>query len=129
MKVETYFYGFVALFLAVLSAVYWFASHEAGGTALLIFCTGMAALVSSFTFLQGQRMDPRPEDLPDAEISDGAGELGYFSPHSWWPLPVAFSAAVLMLGLVYGWFLFLIGAGGLFLSVGGLLYENYDRAH
>ena len=30
------------------------------------------------------------DDDLDAEVSDGAGELGFFSPHSWWPLPLAF---------------------------------------
>ena len=31
-------------------------------------------------------MEPRPEDRKDAEIADGAGELGFFPPYSWWPL-------------------------------------------
>ena len=42
----------------------------------------------------GRRVDPRPEDQLDAEIIDGAGELGFYSPHSWWPLATAGSAAI-----------------------------------
>ena len=30
--------------------------------------------------------EPRPEDRMDGEIADGAGELGFFPPYSWWPL-------------------------------------------
>ncbi len=31
-------------------------------------------------------MDARPEDRKDGEIAEGAGELGFFPPYSWWPL-------------------------------------------
>ena len=56
------------------------------------------------------RLGPRPEDRPDAEIDDGAGEYGFFSPHSWWPLPTALSAAIMMLGFVFAWWLTVLGA-------------------
>jgi hypothetical protein len=32
-----------------------------------------------------------PEDNLQGEIADSAGELGFYSPHSWWPLPLAAS--------------------------------------
>ena len=38
-------------------------------------------------------MDPRPEDRKDGEIADGAGELGFFPPYSWWPLWCALTLA------------------------------------
>ena len=44
------------------------------------------------------------------EIADGAGELGFYSPHSWWPLPVGFFAAITFLGIIFGWWLVIIGA-------------------
>ena len=39
------------------------------------------------------QMDPRPEDRKDGEIADGAGELGFFPPYSWWPLWCALTLA------------------------------------
>ena len=38
------------------------------------------------------------------------GEYGFFSPHSWWPLPLAAGAALMFLGLAVGWWLLIIGA-------------------
>jgi hypothetical protein len=67
-----------------------------------------------------------PEDNLTAEISDGAGELGFYSPHSWWPLPVAFSACTMGLGLIVGWWLTLIGVGSLMISVIGMVTE-YEK--
>ena len=56
-------------------------------------------------------MDPRPEDRLEAEVVDGAGELGFFPPYSWWPLWCACALAVCVLGVVFGWWLFIIGVG------------------
>ena len=44
---------------------------------------------------------PRPEDYDDAEISDGAGELGFFSPGSFWPILLAAAAALAAVSLAY----------------------------
>ena len=44
-----------------------------------------------------------------APISAAEGEYGFFSPHSWWPLALAASAAVVFLGLAVGWWLVIIG--------------------
>ncbi|WP_197502621.1 cytochrome c oxidase subunit 4, partial [Mycobacterium scrofulaceum] len=61
-----------------------------------------------------------------AEISDGAGELGFFSPHSWWPILIALSASVSAVGIAL-WLPWLIAAGVMFVlaSVAGLVFEYY----
>ena len=67
-----------------------------------------------------------PEDNKLAEISDGAGELGFYSPHSWWPLPVAASMCAAGLGLLIGWWLTLIAVGVLMISIFGFVLE-YEK--
>ena len=57
-----------------------------------------------------RKLDDRPEDDPAAPISAAEGEYGFFSPHSWWPLPLAAGAALMFLGLAVGWWLLIIGA-------------------
>ena len=57
-----------------------------------------------------RRIDLRPEDRPDAEIIEGAGEIGFFSPGSYWPFGLALSARSSGLGLVFWmWWLIVLG--------------------
>ncbi len=67
-----------------------------------------------------------PEDNLEAEIADGAGELGFYSPHSWWPLPVAVFTIMAGLGLIIGWWLTAIAIGGLIISIIGFITE-YEK--
>jgi hypothetical protein len=67
-----------------------------------------------------------PEDNNDGLISDGAGELGFYSPHSWWPLPVGLAATAAGVGLIVGWWLTLIAVGALLVSVIGFVLE-YEK--
>jgi hypothetical protein len=131
VKVEGWLFAAGVFFFGLSAAIYWFVSEEPVGTVALSFTAGLAFLVGYYLLFTARRIDPRPEDSFDAEIADGAGELGFYSPHSWWPLPVAFFAAVTFLGIVFGWWLFIIGAIGAMLSVIGLVFEYYrgEPAH
>lgn len=66
-----------------------------------------------------------PEDRGDALIEEGAGEQGHFSPWSWWPLMLAASLALVVLGLAVGPWISFIGAGILAVSIVGWVYEYY----
>lgn len=66
-----------------------------------------------------------PEDRPEAEIDDGDPEQGFFSPWSWWPIMLAFSAALLFLGIAVGVWISFIGFTLLLVSVVGWIYEYY----
>jgi hypothetical protein len=74
-------------------------------------------------------MDARPEDRKEAEVVDGAGELGFFPPYSWWPLWCASSLAVCVIGTVFGWWLFLIGVGFGSMALIGWVFEFYRGEH
>ena len=58
--------------------------------------------------------------------ADGAGELGFFSPSSYWPFALALSAAMMGLALAfwYSWFILIAGVA-LLITIGGLLFEYY----
>jgi len=125
MKVESALFAAFAVFLVVASAVYWYFSNEWAGTALLVFSILLAFMVAYYLWFTARRMDARPEDRPDAEIAEGAGEVGFFAPHSWWPIGMAFGFTVTTLGLVIGPFLSLLGLGILAYTTLGLLFEFY----
>ena len=71
---------------------------EWAGTTALVLTTGLTLITGTFFRFVARRLDTRPEDYEDAEIADGAGELGFYSPHSWWPLFIALSASITAVG-------------------------------
>ncbi len=129
MKVEAWVFGFNAVFLAVVAPTYWFLTEDPTGTAALVMATGLAALVAFYLGFHANKMDPRPEDRKYAEIVDGAGELGFFPPYSWWPLWCGSALAVCVLGVVFGWWLLLIGAAFGSIALVGWVYEYYRGEH
>jgi hypothetical protein len=129
MKVEGWLFAAGTFFFALVAIVYGVWSGEPAGTTALALTGGLAALVGFYILFTSRHIDPRPEDSKDAEIADGAGELGFYSPHSWWPLPTAASAAMLAAGLIFGWWLVAVGVVCLLLSVVGLVFEYYRGAH
>ena len=125
MKVEGWLFAAGFFFFAIAAVIYGVLAEEPVGTVALAFTAGLAFLVGYYLLFTARRIDPRPEDSKFAEIAEGAGELGFYSPHSWWPLVVAIFAATAFLGIVIGWWLFIIGAVGGGLAVIGLVFEYY----
>ena len=125
MKIEGYLFAFLAAFLVPVTAVYWVLSKDWTGTTCLALSIGLLGMIGYYLWFTARRMEARPEDRPDAEISEGSGEIGFFPPHSWWPILLAGGFAITMIGLVIGPFLALMGGGLLVVALLGLLFEYY----
>jgi hypothetical protein len=126
VKVEALIFNVIAVFCIIAAVVYGLWAQEPIGTTALVLSAGLTGLIGGFFWFVSRRIDARPEDRKDAEIADGAGELGFFSPGSYWPMTLAASAGVLGLGLAFWYFwLIIIGLVALLCSVGGLLFEYY----
>ena len=125
MKVEAYLFLGCAAFFGGSDIVYWYFSHDPTGTTALALSVALAFLVGFYVLFTGRRLPERPEDRPDGEMDDGVGELGFFSPHSWWPLFTGLSCAVAAIGAAVGWWLFLIGMLFVVLSAVGFVFEYY----
>ncbi|HEY2166691.1 MAG TPA: cytochrome c oxidase subunit 4 [Jatrophihabitantaceae bacterium] len=99
---------------------------EVVGLAGLILSGGLLGISGSFFWFVSRRIDARPEDRGDAEIAEAAGELGFFSPGSYWPIGIAGAATVIGAGLAFVevW-LIIVGVLALFFTIGGLLFEYY----
>lgn len=126
MKVEGFLFLFVGVFLGGVDVVYWYTSGDPTGTTALALGAGFGLLVSTYLFVTASRVGPRPADMDDADISDGAGEIGFFSPYSWAPLWCGASAAVVFTGIVYGWWLVFIGAAFAVPAVSSMVFEYYS---
>ena len=126
MKVEALVFNLITQFCFVAATVYGFWAREPIGTTALALSGGLTGLVGGFFWFVSRRIDPRPEDRKDAEIAEGAGELGFFPPASYWPFGLALSAAIMGLGVGFWYFwLMAIGAAALVITIGGLLFEFY----
>lgn len=138
MKTNVNLWWVLAAFFLLMTVVYtgwniiehsslpWFHATEWVGTVGLLFTVFMAAMIAFYVDrvhrAQGGEL---PEDTLTADIDDGDPEMGEFSPWSWWPLVLAFSAALAILGLAVGTFLLPIGVGVFAIAIVGWVYEYY----
>ena len=126
MKVESIIFNIIAIFCVAAAVVYGVWAKEPVGATALVLSGGLTGMIGAFFWFVSRRIDARPEDRKDAEMADGAGELGFFSPASYWPFALALSVATTGLGLAYWYFwLIAIGAVAVLCTVGGLLFEYY----
>jgi hypothetical protein len=127
MKTGYWLFNGLAVFYAIITVIYWYVGGEAVGITAIGLSGGLAALIGFYLWFTNKRLgNVLPEDNVTGEISDSAGELGFYSPHSWWPLPVAFCMILAGLGLLIGWWLTLIAVGGLLISILGFVLE-YEK--
>jgi len=127
MKTSWILFVGLSIFYAIMTVIYWQLGGEPVGVTAIALSGGLALIIGFYLWFTARRLgNVLPEDNLQGEIADSAGELGFYSPHSWWPLPVALSACTLGLGLIIGWWLLLIGVGSLLISVLGLVLQ-YER--
>jgi hypothetical protein len=125
MKVEGLLFALLSAFLVVSAGVYWDLSRDPSGAVCLVLSGVMCGIVAFSLLLTARRIELRPEDRPDAEIAEGAGEVGFFSPHSWWPILLASAFTITTLGLIFGPFIIVIGFFCVLIAVSGFVLEYY----
>jgi Cytochrome c oxidase subunit IV len=130
MRAEAWLFGICTVFLLLVAPAYWLISGDPTGTAALTMTFLLTLLVTFYLGFHARKMAPRPEDRQDAEISDGAGELGFFPPFSWWPMWCAMTLALLVFGVAMGaWWLCIMAAGIGGVALCGWIYEYYVGLH
>lgn len=134
MRVEAWLFTIVAVFLYVVAGVYaygtWAATHlEWGGTVALVVAGTLSLMCATYFHFVARRIRPRPEDRDDGEISERAGPMGFFAPHSYWPFGVAVCITLGAAGIALhqGWLLAL-GVLGAIGTVAALSFEFYLRS-
>ena len=104
MKTNYRLFVGLAVFYAITTFIYYYVGGEPLGISCLLLSSLLAAMVGYYVWFTDRRIGVTlPEDNLQGEIADSAGELGFYSPHSWWPLPLAASMFVVGLGLIIGW--------------------------
>ena len=138
MKTNINLWWILSAFFLLITGVYtgwniiehsskpWYNAIEWVGTIALLFSAAMSVMIGFYVnrvhSAQGGEL---PEDTLTADIDDGDPEIGEFSPWSWWPLVLAFSAALGMIGLAVGYFLLPIAGAVFLVAIVGWVYEYY----
>ncbi|MGI9196138.1 MAG: cytochrome c oxidase subunit 4 [Candidatus Nanopelagicales bacterium] len=125
MKIGGWLFALGALFYFVVAGAYWYFSRDEIGTTALVMTGGLALLVAFYMLYTDRRLDAMPEDRADANIDEADPEYGFYSPHSWWPLPVGFAAMLIALGFIFAAWLVVLGVGVLLIGLIGWLFEYY----
>jgi len=137
MKTEYRLFIIVTAFLFLACAVYaWWTTYDSPthtvewiGTIALALSGLLTLMCGGYFWFISRRIDPRPEDREDADMVDGAGEIGFFSPGSYYPFGLALSVLIAGLGLVYLlWWLIALGIVAILVTTSGLLFEYYTGA-
>ncbi|GGP33379.1 aa3-type cytochrome oxidase subunit IV [Streptomyces abikoensis] len=123
MKTEACLFAGVAVFFLLTDAVYMWFSREPAGSAALTVCFLMASVIAFFCAVNHRRRGGRPEDRGDGRIHERAGALDFFPPHSGYPPLTALGAALLVLGIVYGLWLFIMGAAVTVAGILGMVFQ------
>jgi len=121
------------LAVATLGYVIWsylyFGAVEPIGTIAIGFSVLLSLFIAFFLYSGLSKETPLPEDRLNGEIADDSGEVGFFSPWSWWPLALGLSCAMLFLSLAVGWWVTYIAVPLAIVAVIGFVYEYSRGAH
>lgn len=137
MRTNVGLWWMLSVFSLVVAALYtgWSLIYYSGdlqtriewvGSVALLFLAFMCALIAFYIQrvhkAQGGEL---PEDSLTADIDDGDPEMGEFSPWSWWPIVLALSAGVAIIGLAVGVWMLPIGLAIFVVAIVGWVYEYY----
>lgn len=128
MKTESRIFEILTIFFFVVAVIYLLISREPAGTAALFLTGGLSLIVGTYFRFVSRRLEPRPEDDPEAEVSDGAGDVGFFSPGSYWPFGLALSVALMGISLAFMYYWAIVISGVILLiAICGLVFEYHVR--
>ena len=132
MKSNVVIFGILTAYFVIVGGAYiaWnLITHgylEWVGAVVILLSGGLTAFIAVYLWLvQKKQGGVLVEDIDDSDIDDGDPELGEFSPWSWWPIVLAGAAAVGMIALAVGVFLFPVALAIFVVAIVGWVYEYY----
>ncbi|MFI5722844.1 cytochrome c oxidase subunit 4 [Streptomyces cyaneofuscatus] len=125
MKIQGHLFLWLSAFILIMAGVYGVWSKEPVGTTALFLAFGLSVMIGFYLAFTANRVDAMAQDNKEADVADEAGELGFFSPHSWQPLALAVGGAFAFMGVVFGWWLMYFSAPLLLIGLFGWVFEYY----
>ncbi|MEV7520823.1 cytochrome c oxidase subunit 4 [Streptomyces sp. NPDC091371] len=125
MKIQGKLFLWLSFFILIMAVVYGVWSKEPVGTTALFLAFGLSVMIGYYLAFTAKRVDEMAQDNLEADVADEAGELGFFSPHSWQPLSLAVGGAFAFMAVIFGWWLLYFSAPILVIGLWGWVYEYY----
>jgi hypothetical protein len=125
VKIQGKMFMWLSLFFLAMAVVYGVWSKEPVGTTALVLSFGLSIMIGFYLGFTARRVDVGAQDNKEADVADDAGEVGFFSPHSWQPLALAAGGAFAFLGVAIGWWLMYFSAPLLLIGLWGWVFEYY----
>jgi hypothetical protein len=125
VKIQGKMFIWLSVFILAVAVVYGYWSKEPAGTTALFLAFGLAIMIGFYLAFTARRIDVGAQDDMEADVADDAGEVGFFSPHSWQPLSLAFGGALAFLGIAVGWWVMYFSAPILMIGLFGWVFEYY----
>jgi hypothetical protein len=125
VKIQGKMFMWLSVFVLAMAVVYGVWSKEPAGTTALFLAFGLCIMIGFYLGFTARRVDVGAQDDLDADVADDAGELGFFSPHSWQPLALAIGGAFAFLGVAVGWWLLYFAFPIILIGIFGWVFEYY----
>ncbi|MEU5435757.1 cytochrome c oxidase subunit 4 [Streptomyces sp. NPDC020719] len=125
MKIQGKMFLWLSVFILIMAVVYGVWSKEPAGATALVMAFGLSVMIGFYLAFTAKRVDAGAQDDKEADVADDAGELGFFSPHSWQPLSLAVGGALAFLAIAMGWWLLYFSAPLIVVGIYGWVFEYY----
>jgi hypothetical protein len=125
VKIQGKMFLWLSVFILAVAVLYGVWSKEPVGTTALFLSFGLTVMIGYYLAFTARRVDAMAQDNKEADVADEAGEVGFFSPHSWQPLALGIGGALAFLGVAIGWWLLYFSLPLLLVGLFGWVFEYY----
>ncbi|MEV7792548.1 cytochrome c oxidase subunit 4 [Streptomyces sp. NPDC087512] len=125
MKIQGKIFLWLSLFILAVAVTYGVWAKEPAGATALFLAFGLCLMIGFYLAFTAKRVDVGAQDNKEADVADDAGEVGFFSPHSWQPLSLGIGGALAFLGVAVGWWVMYFSLPVILIGLWGWVFEYY----
>jgi hypothetical protein len=125
VRIQGKMFLWLSVFILAMAILYGVWSKEPAGTTALFLGFGLSIMIGYYLAFTARRVDAGAQDDQEADVADDAGEVGFFSPHSWQPLALGAGGALAFLSIALGWWLLYFSAPLIGIGLWGWVFEYY----
>jgi hypothetical protein len=125
VKIQGKIFLWLSLFILAVAVTYGVWAKEPAGATALFLAFGLCLMIGFYLAFTAKRVDAGAQDNKEADVADDAGELGFFSPHSWQPLSLGIGGALSFLAVAVGWWVMYFSLPIILIGLWGWVFEYY----